>query len=224
MATNIKETIKKEWVVLLLVLLPFAASAILWSQLPERVPIHFNARGEANGWGPKWVNAFLLPLIGVGTYLGMLILPVLDPKKKIAIHQKAISAIRIALSLFLVGMYAVIMAKSLGVKLDMQIWLQAGTGMLFMVLGNYMSAVKHNYFIGIRTPWTLESAEVWKKTHRLGGKVFVVCGLLLLLFAFVPGLNEPHVLTALIVVLVVIPVAYSWFAYRALKSFDGKIE
>lgn len=144
---------KKEWFVLVLLLLPFAASAILWSQLPERVPIHFNARWEANGWGPKWVNAFLLPAIGVAMYLFMLITPMIDPKNKIALHQKAMFAIRIALALFFVGIYAVMMAKSLDAKLDMQIWGQAGFGIFFLVLGNYMSAVKHNYFIGIRTPW-----------------------------------------------------------------------
>jgi len=224
MATNIKETLKKEWFILVLLLLPFAVSAVLWSQLPELVPIHFNFRGEVDRWGPKWKNAFLLPAIGVGIYLSMLITPLLDPKKKIAIHQKAMFATRIAISLFFAGMYALMMAKSLDVKLDMRVWLQAGIGVLFLVFGNYMGAIKHNYFIGIRTPWTLESAEVWKKTHRLGGKVFVVSGLLILLFAFVPGLNVPHFLTVLVVVSALIPSVYSWFAYRAIKSFDGKGE
>ena len=222
MATDIKETMKKEWFVLLVLLLPFAASAVLWSQLPERVPIHFNAQGEVNGWGPKWMNAFLLPAIGVGMYLLLLVTPLLDPKKKIANPQKAMSAIRITIAIFFVGVYALLMAKSLDVKIDMQVWLPAGTGLFFLVFGNYMGAIKHNYFIGIRTPWTLESAEVWKKTHRLGGKVFVVGGLLMLLSAFVPGLNEPHFLTALIVVSAVIPAGYSWFAYRAIRPLDGK--
>ena len=85
----LKETIKKEWYIIILLIVPFGASAYLWNDLPDMVPTHFNIYGEADDWGPKWVNAIMFPAIGLATYLSLIFLPFIDPKKRIESRQKS---------------------------------------------------------------------------------------------------------------------------------------
>lgn len=152
---DIKSTLKKEWYVLIILLAPFIASLVLWNDMPDIVPTHFNAAGEADDFGPKWINAFLLPGIAVITYLFLLFIPKIDPKKRIEAAQKPIAAIRILISLFLVGIYSLVMMKSLDMDIDIGRFVSISVGVVILISGNYMNSIKPNYFIGIRTPWTL---------------------------------------------------------------------
>jgi uncharacterized membrane protein len=214
------ETLKKEWYIVLLLLLPFAVSAYLWDEMPDTVPTHFNIYGEVDDWGPKWVNAFMFPAIGLFTYLLLIFLPLIDPKKRIESRQKPIAAIRILLSIFMVGMYVFIMATSLGKQLAVDSYIKAGVGALIMVLGNYMNSVKQNYFIGVKTPWTLENEEVWKLTHRLTSKIWTVGGLLMVIQPF--AIPHPQIGIAIyisiITVLVIVPVVYSYVIFQKLQK------
>ncbi len=146
------DILKKEWFMIPLLAAPFVASIILWNDIPDTVPIHFNAQGEADDYGPKWINAFLLPSIALGTYLFLIAIPKLDPKNKIASTQKSITAIRIVISLFLIGIYALVMMKTFDMDADIAQFVFVSAGLLIMVTGNYMNSIKPNYFIGIRTP------------------------------------------------------------------------
>jgi uncharacterized membrane protein len=183
----IKQTLKKEWYILVLLIAPFIASVYLWNDLPQEVPIHFSIQGEANDWGPKWVIAFLFPAIGLLSYFCLIFLPLIDPKKRIEYNQKPIAAaaIRIVLALFIVFMYVFVMAASLGTSINIAVYIQIGVGMLIILLGNYMNSVKPNYFIGVKTPWTLENEEVWKKTHRLTSKLWIFAGLCMISIPFI---------------------------------------
>ena len=219
---NIKNTLKKEWYMIILLLAPFVASLILWNKMPDIVPIHFNAAGEADDFGPKWINAFLLPGIAFATYLFLLIIPAIDPKKRIENTQKPIAAIRIVISLFLIGVYALVMMKSFDLEADIGQFVLVSTGILIAITGNYMNSIKPNYFIGIRTPWTLEDPEVWKKTHRFASKLWIVGGLLMTVSAFIPFLKGSlFVIIGAIVVLAVIPLIYSYQLFNKLKNSNG---
>ncbi|MEO1021037.1 MAG: SdpI family protein [Bacteroidota bacterium] len=215
---NIKEILKKEWFILVILLIPFGVSAYLWNDLPDIVPTHFNAKGEADDWGPKWVNALMLPGIGLGTYLLMVFLPAIDPKKRITSNQKAIAAIRVITSLFIVAVYGIVIRISLGHSFSFQGYVPVGVGILFIVIGNYINSVKPNYFIGIRTPWTLENETVWKKTHRLGSKLWIIGGLLLLLSPFLPLMNHNTTFLSIVFIMVAIPFIYSFIAFKNLSS------
>lgn len=213
------ETLKKEWFILVILIVPFFVSAYFWDELPDEVPTHFNIQGEADDWGPKWMAAYLIPMIGLGTYLMILLLPAIDPKKKIESAQKPVAAIRMFTSVFMVGIYAFVMAASLGTTINFSNYIIIGVGMLILIVGNYMNSIKPNYFIGIRTPWTLENQEVWKRTHRLSSKIWIVGGLLLMLSPLVPEMIRLDYLIYIIVgILAGIPLVYSYVIYKKLES------
>lgn len=216
---SILETLKKEWFILVILIVPFFVSAYFWDELPDEVPTHFNIRGEADDWGPKWMAAYLIPLIGVGTYLMILLLPAIDPKKKIESAQKPVAAIRMFTSVFMVGIYAFVMAASLGTTINFSNYIIIGVGILILIVGNYMNSIKPNYFIGIRTPWTLENEEVWKRTHRLSSKIWIVGGLLLMLSPLVSEMIRLDYLIYIIVgILAGIPLVYSYVIYKKLET------
>lgn len=213
------ETLKKEWFILVILIVPFFVSSYFWNDLPDEVPTHFNMRGEADDWGPKWMAAYLFPMIGLGTYLLILFLPAIDPKKKIESAQKPVAAIRMFMSVFMVGIYAFVMAASLGSTINFSSYILIGVGMLILIVGNYMNSIKPNYFIGIRTPWTLENPEVWKRTHRLSSKIWIAGGLLLMLSPLVSEMIRFEYLIYIIVgVLAGIPLVYSYVIYKKIET------
>lgn len=220
---NVLETLKKEWYVLIILLLPFISSAVLWNNIPDIVPTHFNIQGEADDYGPKWMTAIMFPAIGLGVYFLLLFLPVIDPKNRIRSTQKPISAIRIFTSVFFTGIYAVVMAKTLGYSVDISIYVFASVGLLFMVLGNYMNSVKPNYFVGIRTPWTLENPEVWRRTHRMANKVWIAGGLLLIIIPLTMDLTyTPFLIVSLLILLGGVPLVYSYLIFKKITSSKEK--
>ena len=215
----IAKTLKKEWYVLLLLLIPFIASIYFWDQLPDQVPTHFNIHGEADDWGPKWVNAFLLPAIGVFVYLLLIIVPAIDPKTKIKNEQKPVAAIRILTSVFMIFIYVFVMSASLGYEVDISLYIQMGLGALIMLIGNYMNSVKQNYFIGVKTPWTLENEEVWRKTHRFTSKVWTVSGLIMILVPLIiqRGDFEAGMLVGIVAAISIMPVLYSYVIFQKIN-------
>ena len=221
---SISKTLAKEWYVLLLLAAMFAASAVLWDRLPDTVPTHFNIHGEADDWGPKWINAWMLPGIGLGIYILLLVLPVIDPKKKIAAAQKPIAGIRIISTVFLAGIYGFVMAASLGYAAEISTYMFIAVGILFIFMGNYINSVKPNYFIGIRTPWTLESEVVWKKTHRLASKLWIACGLVMMAGSFfASALSNGFIIAFMIIFGAVIPLVYSYIEFRKQEINNEEI-
>ncbi len=210
---------KKEWPILLLLLAPFAVSLIVSDQVPDTVPIHFNLQGEADDYGPKWMILYMLPAIGLLIYVALLFLPRIDPKKRIEKAQKPVAAIRLITSLFMVGLYAMMMLVVTGSDVSINSYVFIAVGILFVGLGNYFNTVKPNYFIGIRTPWTLENPTVWKKTHRLGSKIWMVGGVVIIFsdLLFSETVNAV-VFGATFGVMVVVPLLYSYFEFKKLES------
>jgi len=189
--------------------------------MPDIVPTHFNAAGEADDYGPKWINAFLLPGIAVITYLFLLFIPKIDPKKRIESAQKPIAAIRILIPLFLVGIYSLVMMKSLDMDIDISRFVSISVGIVIMISGNYMNSIKPNYFIGIRTPWTLEDPDVWKKTHRFSSKIWIIGGLIMIISSvFINQESYVYVIITATLFLAVIPLLYSYFIFHKLQNSE----
>ena len=201
---------------LLLLSLPILCTLALWSRLPAEIPIHWNWRGEVDRYASKL--QFLLYQGGVGALLFVTFtyLPQLDPRRKnYERFGRAYGMLAVAIAGFLSGVGLVAIAVALGYPVSMERLLPVGVSFLFAVIGNYLTTVKPNYFVGIRTPWTLESEYVWRKTHRLGGRLWFYGGLLLaVLCLFLEQAAVFAVLLAGVAVLALVPVVYSYWLYR----------
>jgi uncharacterized membrane protein len=204
-----------------LVVVAFAMTLALYNRLPESVPTHWNARGEADGFTAKPLGPFVLPLIMGGTYLLFLIIPRISPRGyRVERFQNAFDIIQVAIVAFLFFVTVLALLAGIGTPVPMDRAIHAGTGLLVVVLGNFMGKLTKNFFVGIRTPWTLASDEVWLRTHRLGGKLFVLAGTGLFVGGLLGGGAAP-----LIVALLVaggIPVVYSYVLYRRIEGFKGE--
>lgn len=190
--------LKNEWLQILILVLPFCAVALLWDKLPDWVPIHWNAHGKVDGYARKTFGTLLLPLTNVGVALLTALLPLIDPKyRKHGNETKAslwrtMKIIRLVITGFLSMTSLAVLAASLKLFKNggqFSYAMNAGVAVLFIVLGNLMPKLRPNYFIGIRTPWTLSSKEVWTKTHRLGGAVMMASGFLMLLLCVIVPLK-----------------------------------
>src|SRR6478736_3749691 len=152
----------KELMLLILVAIPFLYLITIWDGLPDKVPTHFDANGNPNGWSEKSFFLWFPFVMGLGTYLLMLILPVLDPKKKLLQMGNTYFSIRVVMAVFFCGLILYIMYSSSIGRIQSLNFVFFLIGFLIAVLGNYFPTIRRNYFIGIRTPWTLESDQVWK--------------------------------------------------------------
>ncbi|MGB1250153.1 MAG: SdpI family protein [Candidatus Promineifilaceae bacterium] len=166
----------------------FLLSFYAWGQLPAdaQIPVHFDASGEPDRYGGKLEGLFLLPAIVSLTVLLLACVPQIQPRKSNLIDsQKAYKAIWGSVLVLFIVVHATVIAAVLGTPINIVPVVPVAVGALFVVLGNYMGKTRSNWVMGIRTPWTLESELAWDKTHRLGGKLFVVLGLLFMVSAIV---------------------------------------
>ncbi len=205
-----------EWIHWLVIAAMFITAAVVWSQAPDKIPVHWNIRGEVDRYGGKFEGLLLIPLITLALYGLLLFLPRLDPgRANYAQFQGAYHLIRLYASLFLAGIYGVVLKAAFGRPIRMQTVIPLMLGVLFIILGNVMGKIRPNWFVGIRTPWTLSSKASWTKTHRLGGWLFIVMGL-----AWITALllrNPTHqflVGGAVSAVALIWMVIYSYLVYR----------
>jgi len=198
--------------------IPFIYLAMVWQDLPETIATHFNASGEADGFGPKNTLIYMLLLLVGGTFFLFKIIPLIDPKKRFLqmedSYQKIqffVLALMSAISIFLI--YTAVSGGDSNNSL-----LFALMGLFFMAMGNYLPTMKPNYFVGIRTPWTLESETNWRKTHRLGGKVFMISGLIITLSSLLLDSEKAFVvMMSVIMLMTFILIGFSYMEYRRME-------
>ncbi|HEV3302362.1 MAG TPA: SdpI family protein [Planctomycetaceae bacterium] len=210
---------KRSWRIELVQLLPIAAmflvAALCWSHASDRIPVHWNLRGEVDRYGGKFEGLLLLPLVSLALYLLLLVLPLFDPgKANYRTFAGAYNLIRLMIMLFLTAIYAVSVLVSLGYHVDMNTVIGLAIGVLFIVLGNVMGKIRPNWFVGVRTPWTLSSKLSWTKTHRLGGWLFIVMGLLAVAWAILQNAWMLGVMITVDFACGISLVVYSYLIYR----------
>ena len=205
---------KKHLVAIILIFITGLAWAYAWPNLPDTMAVHWGMEG-VNGYASKF-NAMLLLLgIMIFTYVLLTITPKIDPKKKnYDKFSKGYMIINysVVVLLFLVNM--LVIGVGLGYDIPMNSTPLILVGLLFIVIGNYLPQCKPNYFVGIKTPWTLSNEEVWRKTHRFSGKVFVVLGIIMILSVFVPVTWKSFVMVVVIIGAVRLTMGYSYVAYK----------
>lgn len=210
-----KFNLKKEIIVMIIALIPLAYLLIIWNSLPEIIPVHWNYKGEVDEVGSKsslLLIPFLLPIL---TYLILTVIPFIDPKKKLENMGNTLHRIKFVLTLFMAILALFIIYSS-----------KAGTfmnpntifilmGVLFMIFGNYFKVIKPNYFIGIRTPWTVNDDYNWKLTHRFSSGLWMIGGLIIVISGFLFS-NKINFILFLIMtgVLAIIPFIYSYKLFR----------
>ena len=214
-----KATLKNEWFNILVTATPFLYLAYVWKSLPDKVPVHWNMAGEIDRYGSKTellIVPFLLPLL---TYLIFLAIPYIDPKKQIEKMGNKYHQLKFIFVCFtsLIAIY-VIYASSIASLTSVK-FIYIGLALIIAVLGNYMQSIKPNYFMGFRTPWTLENNEVWKLTHRLAGKMWVVGGITIGIFTLLLNDNLTFwVLIIIISIISIIPLIYSYVIFKKLDN------
>ncbi|MCE9670484.1 SdpI family protein [Myxococcus stipitatus] len=200
-----------------LVIAAFAMAFILYGRLPESIPTHWNAEGVVNGHTPKPWGPFVLPLLMVAVYLFLVAVPRISPRDfRVTRFQGVFEGIQLASVAFLFLINAMVLLSGIGIPMPMARVTPAATGLLLMIFGNFMGKFTKNFFCGIRTPWTLASDEVWLRTHRLGGRLFVLAGAIVLVSGLLGGGPVPVI--AAISIAAVTPVVYSYILYRRLEG------
>src|SRR5260221_9267767 len=183
---KLKDILKNDGLHLILLAVPFLVLVPLWDKFPARVAIHWGLNGQPNGWADKEWGVLLLPLFNVGLALLFSFRVLFDQRMKSygpetqASLGSVLKIIRLATGVFMTAMALLIDAVALGWKLDVLRLVTLGMLMLFVVMGNYLPKLRPNRFAGIRTPWTLQSPEVWLRTHRLFGRIFLIGSLALM--------------------------------------------
>jgi len=212
--------LKKELPIIGIVLTPFVYLAIIWDSLPQRVPIHWNYKGEIDNWGDKFSLILMLFLLPVLMYVLMTFIPKIDPKNRISLMGGKFYQLKffLVLFMFLVALLIVYTTKERSVNNPNLVF--ALLGVLLIIFGNYFKVIQPNYFVGILTPWTLENNEVWKATHVFAGKIWVIGGFLLILGGLVLNNVFGKVFVFIIVVLALIPVVYSFIKFKQIQKRD----
>ena len=196
-----------------LILLPVLAGLLLWNRLPDRMPTHFDFSGTPNGWSGKPFAVFGLPLFLLFIHLLCLYGTSRDPRRGNAgaVMNGLVFWIVPAVSLFVAGiMYPAAMGP--GYEINITFFSLVFTGVLFLIVGNYLPKCRQNHVIGIRVPWTLKSEAVWNRTHRMAGPLWMLAGLLLLTDAFLRA-AVPAVVIAALITAGVVPIVYAAYLY-----------
>lgn len=210
---------KKEWIAPFFIILSVIASFYFYTHFPEQVPTHWNFQGQPDDWSGKTFAAFFFPLLVLMIYLLMIFLPLLDPwRSRYQEFSKVYQIIRLSLVVFMTLLYFFASANGLGYNIPIGTIVPLGVGILFLIIGNYLPKVKKNWFVGIRTPWTLASEEVWNKTHRVGGKIFMLAGLVMIFGVWLPEQWYLWLFSINMCILIFGTTGYSWFVWKKIKK------
>lgn len=200
---------------LALVAAALAVSAWLYPALPDQIPTHWNIHGEADGFGPKEVAAWLLPAIGLALVGFMGLVPWLSPKGfQVDVHGRAFGVLVVALTALFVYIHCLSLLAALRPGLAIDRALVAGVLLFLAALGGTFSGIRRNFFIGIRVPWTIASEAVWDDTHRLAARLWVAGGLL---GAVLAACGLTVAAFALVVPMALVPIVYSFVRYKQLE-------
>lgn len=193
-----------------------AATLVAYPHLPNTVPMHWDAHGQVNGWGPKWSLFVIDPGIMAGILLLFSVLPWLSPRQfEVDSFRSTYLYIMVVILAIVAYVHALILAASLSWVVDVSRAIMGGVSLLIALLGNVLGKVRRNFYVGVRTPWTIANEHVWNATHRFAAKTFFAGGLAGLLFVI---LNAPFWLSmAAILTGALAPAVYSLVFYKQLE-------
>jgi uncharacterized membrane protein len=214
---------RKLWPSVVAFVLATGFSVWAYPRLPDQVATHWGIDGEANGWSGPLTAVLMVPLIVLAVASLMLAVPRIDPRREsYEQHGKTYWWVTNLVLCFLVAVHVLVLGEGLGWQLPIARLVPVSVGLLLVLVGNVLPRLRPNWFMGIRTPWTLSSDDVWRRTHRLGGVCLVATGALISLSGFL-GQGAPfYLLVGSVAVCVLVPVVYSWLLWRrSIGSASG---
>lgn len=199
-----------------MILTAVIAGLLLWEQLPDQMASHWNANDQVDGFMPKFWGVFLMPLVILGMLGLFRTIPSIDPlKTNIAEFRGAFNLFILLISAFMLYVHGLTLAWSLGYQtFKMSAAMLPFLGVLFFFIGYMLKQAKRNFFIGIRTPWTLSSDTVWNKTHQLGSVLFMASGGLAIIGSFLSGETAFWLFFIPLMTSVAVLFIYSYILYR----------
>ena len=197
-------------IVSIVTLLPILAGLFLWKQLPDPMPSHWNAAGEIDGWSSKPFAVFGMPCIMLAALWLCILASYTDPKKE-AHNNKVYQLVLWIIPVMSVVLHIFVYAAALGKEVQIEVVMPVLMGLLFAIIGNYLPKCKQNYTIGIKIPWTLDNEENWNRTHRFAGRLWVICGIAIMLTGFFGGF---WVFLPIVLLMVLAPIIYSYLLHR----------
>jgi uncharacterized membrane protein len=202
--------------VLLMIAAATIAGIVLWNQLPEEMASHWNANDQVDGYTSRFAGVFMLPLITLGLFLLFLVIPNIDPlKANIAQFRDVFNLFIVLMAAFMLYIHALTLRWNLGyTDFGMSKAMLPAMGILFFFIGYMMRKAKRNFFIGIRTPWTLSNDKVWDETHRLGSVLFMISGVFAFVGSFFGGMTAFWFLFVPIIGSTLITLVYSYVIYQ----------
>lgn len=197
-----------------LIILSFIAAAIFYPIMPALMASHWDFTGNVNGYLPKVFALFIIPVISLLLFLLFIYLPRLDPfRNNYKAFSKYYEGFILVFVAFMTYIYAVTLALNLGISFNMIMLISPAFAIFFFYLGILLENAKRNWFVGIRTPWTLSSEKVWNQTHSVGGKLFKVSALLSLLGLVFPNLAVWFIILPILVSAIFV-IVYSYFLFK----------
>ncbi len=212
------------WLRIVIVIGMFTLGAYLYPSLPDRVPTHWNFAGVADGFSSRPFGAFLLPCIGLLILILFPVLQKLDPKaENYTSFQGTWEILQLSIIAFMAYVYVIQLIATFDPSQSAMVgrYIVFGVGALFVLLGNFMGKIRQNFFIGLRTPWTLSDPEVWAKSQRFAGWTFVLGGLAIIVEAFF-WRAVPVVFLVIVAGIVIASVGYSYVLFASAKKASPK--
>jgi len=207
------------WMILVLIVFYFILGFVLYPYLPENIPSHWNIAGEVDRYASKLFHVTFIPSLTLGIYLFMSLAPLMDPKpenykKFIGVFEK----FRVFIVLFLGILHTSTLLFAMGYPVSVTKVLRVVLGAMLIFMGNYFGKVRHNFTFGIKNPWTLASEEVWNKTHRASGPLWIMAGIVWILSIFLADRIAFWVSMGALIVVSSYGMVYSYIVFRRIKG------
>ncbi len=212
------------FVIILLIAVATLSGLVLWERLPERMASHWNAADQVDGYTSRFWGVFLMPLISLGMTALFLVIPLIDPlRENIARFRGVFNTFIVILIAFMLYVHFLTLAYNVGIHFAMSRMMLPAMGGLLFFIGELIRQAKRNWFIGIRTPWTLSDDRVWGETHRLGSLLFKGAGVLTVVSAFI-GAAGMWLMMGVLLIAVFVPIVYSYLLFERYRKEDSLTE
>lgn len=219
MAEKKKRALPVNWILLGLIASLYVMGFAVYPRLPDMVPSHWNISGQVDGYMSKTAHVFFMPTVVLGLYMLLSIAPVIDPKPESYERFRGVyEAFRVIFVLIFSTLYMATTLYALGILVSISKLTMLIIGLMFIFLGNYMGKIRHNYTFGIKTPWTLANEEVWNKTHRISGPLWVIAGFVWILSLFLEEKVGFFLSMGSIFAVTIFGFIYSYLLFRRIKN------
>ncbi|KXG78836.1 Immunity protein SdpI [Fervidicola ferrireducens] len=219
MAEKKRSTLPVNWLLLGLIASLYVMGFAVYPRLPDMVPSHWNVSGQVDGYMSKTMHVLFMPTVVLGMYLLLSFAPAIDPKpESYEKFRYVYGTFRTIMVLIFSALYIATTLYALGVPVSIGKFTMLAIGLMFVFVGNYMGKIRHNYTFGIKTPWTLANEEVWNKTHRISGPLWVIAGFIWILGLFLEEKLGFFLSMGSILAVTIFGFVYSYLLFKKMQT------